>query len=89
MSNHKEKCDWDEITDIFQRAIDRKGLSKEEVKDMSDRILNEVRNEFTVLAKPIDRAFILNPEKAEEFRNQPRSEKLDEILEKAKLIGRK
>lgn len=38
-----EECEWDSITNIFQSAIERKGLSKEEVNHISDRIIKEVR----------------------------------------------
>ena len=39
------ECEWDLIGNIFQKAIARKGLSKQEVNDISDRILDEVRRE--------------------------------------------
>jgi hypothetical protein len=38
------ECEWDIMRNIFQKAIERKGYTKEQVHDMSIKILNEVRN---------------------------------------------
>lgn len=42
---------------------------------------------MAVLAKPINMAFIIAEDKAEEFKKLKRSEKLDDILRKAKMIN--
>lgn len=34
-----DECEWDIIRDMFAEAIKRKGLSQEEVKEMSERML--------------------------------------------------
>ena len=39
-----------------------------------------------ILAKPINRAFIIAEGKSEQFKRQKRSSKLDEILRRAKAI---
>lgn len=39
-----EDNEWDVITNICQKAIKRKGLSQQQVHEISLRILNEVRN---------------------------------------------
>lgn len=38
-----EECEWDIISDIFSKAIKRKGLKKEQVHEISNKILSEVR----------------------------------------------
>lgn len=45
INEYNNECEWDLIGGIFQKAISRKGLSKQEVNDISDRILDEVRRE--------------------------------------------
>ncbi|MCD3234815.1 hypothetical protein IRP63_14610 (plasmid) [Clostridium botulinum] len=37
------ECECDVIADIFQRAIKRKGLTKEEVSSISKEMLSDVR----------------------------------------------
>ena len=52
----------------------------------------KIRKRFTgginmgILAKPINRAFIIADGKSEQFKKQKRSSKLDEILRRAKTI---
>lgn len=40
----RDECEWDTITNIFQRAIQRKNLSKDDVDNMAKNILKEVRS---------------------------------------------
>ena len=40
-----DECEWDVIRNIFQEAIKRKGLTKEQVHETSQRLLREVRSE--------------------------------------------
>lgn len=39
----KGECEWDLISSIFDKAIKRKGLTKDEVQHISDKIIKEVR----------------------------------------------
>lgn len=39
----KGECEWDLISNIFDKAIKRKGLTKDEVQHISDKIIKEVR----------------------------------------------
>lgn len=44
IKSHSEKIsDWEQMTNIFANAIKRKGLNNEEVEEISERILREVR----------------------------------------------
>lgn len=36
-------CEWDIIKNIFQKAINKQRLTKEQVNETSERILREVR----------------------------------------------
>lgn len=36
----KGECEWDLISNIFDKAIKRKGLTKDEVQHISDKIIN-------------------------------------------------
>lgn len=47
------KCEWDMLSDIFQEAIDKNGMSKEDVKNMIIKCRNEVRNEKMPISKAI------------------------------------
>ncbi len=38
------KCEWDEIGDVIQDAVDRKGMTKKERVDLGDKIISEVRS---------------------------------------------
>lgn len=40
-----DECEWDIIRNIFQEAIKRQGLTKEQVHETSQRLLREVRAE--------------------------------------------
>lgn len=41
---HSEKIsNWEQMTNIFANAIKRKGLNNEEVEEISEKILREVR----------------------------------------------
>lgn len=42
---------------------------------------------MAVLAKPINRAFVIAESKSNDFKRKKRSNKLDEILSKAKLLN--
>ncbi len=42
------ECEWDIIRDMFAESIKRKGLSQEEVNEMSERMLKGVREENKV-----------------------------------------
>ncbi len=61
------------------RRYDRKGNTKIIIKRRGITM--------AVLAKPINRAFIIAEDKSEKFKNEKRSSKLDEILRKAKMIN--
>lgn len=38
------ECEWDVINNIFQNAFKKKGWTKEDVREMSNNILKEVRS---------------------------------------------
>ena len=44
------------------------------------------KNKFVILAKPVNNVFIIDKNKINEFNNGIRSNKLDKILKKAKMI---
>jgi hypothetical protein len=44
-NTQSDECEWDIIRNIFQKAIKRKGLTKEQVHETSQRLLREVRAE--------------------------------------------
>jgi len=43
--SQNDECEWDIIRNICQKAIKRKGLTKEQVHETSQRLLREVRAE--------------------------------------------
>lgn len=43
----KGECEWDLISNIFDKAIKRKGLTKDEVQHISDKIINMSKQENT------------------------------------------
>lgn len=43
-----DECDWDIVRNICEEAIKRKGLTKEQVSEMNNRILKEVREEMRI-----------------------------------------
>lgn len=47
IESHSDNSDnWEQITNIFINASKRKGLSEEEIVEMNNKILNEVREEL-------------------------------------------
>ncbi|WP_346888423.1 hypothetical protein [Clostridium sp. UBA1056] len=43
MYNETEMCEWDAISDIFSKAIDKQNMSKSDVEKMITETKNEVR----------------------------------------------
>ena len=39
------ECEWDIIQNICQKALKRKGITKDQIKETSERLLREVRSE--------------------------------------------
>ena len=49
---NSNKNEWEEISNICQNAVDKKGLDKEQVKNITDNIFEEVKNEKEEIHKP-------------------------------------
>ncbi|MDR3594247.1 hypothetical protein [Clostridium sp.] len=43
-----DNYEWDTVRDMFTEVIKRKGLSKEEVEEINERILKDVNNKKKV-----------------------------------------
>ncbi|MGL4654727.1 MAG: hypothetical protein ACRCWM_02400 [Sarcina sp.] len=43
IKEQESECEWDSISSIFTTAIKRKGLTKEELQHISDKIIKDVR----------------------------------------------
>lgn len=40
-----EECEWDAIANIFKNKFDERNLTKEQIKETSEKLLREVRTE--------------------------------------------
>lgn len=67
----------------------RKNITKYNKKSDKSIRLYRIKggNDMAVLAKPINRAFVIAESKSNDFKRKKRSNKLDEILSKAKLLN--
>lgn len=48
MYNETEKCEWDAISDIFSKAIDRQNISKSDIEKMIVETKNEILRLLTL-----------------------------------------
>jgi len=48
MYNETKKCEWDVISDIFSKAIDRQNISKSDIEKMIVETKNEILRLLTL-----------------------------------------